>query len=108
MTGTQPDGTEPDGTEPDGTELDGTELDGNALAGPLREVFAVELTAARGICATCGRSGPLAEARLYARAPGLVARCPGCAAVLVRLVAGPGRTWVDLRGLAVVEVPTER
>jgi hypothetical protein len=99
------DGDALDGNALDGNALDGTELDGNALAGPLREVFAVELTAALGTCAGCGRSGPLAEARLYARAPGLVARCPGCAAVLVRLVAGPDRTWLDLRGLAVVEVP---
>ena len=99
-------GTGLDGAGLDGAGLDGTELDGNALAGPLREVFAVELTAARGTCAGCGRSGPLAEARVYARAPGLVARCPGCAAVLLRLVAGPDRTWLDLRGLAVIEVPT--
>ncbi len=86
--------------------MTGIELDGNALAGPLREVFAVELTAARGTCAGCGRTGPLAEARLYARAPGLVVRCRGCDAVLLRLVSGPGRSWVELRGLAVLEVPT--
>jgi hypothetical protein len=106
LDGPELDGPELDGTVLDGAALDGTELDGNALAGPLREVFAVELTAARGTCAGCGRSGPLAEARLYARAPGLVARCRSCAAVLLRLVAGPDRTWVDLRGLAVLEVPT--
>jgi hypothetical protein len=86
--------------------MTGTELDGNALAGPLREVFAVELTAARGTCAGCGRTGPLAEARLYADAPGLVVRCRGCEAVLLRLVTGPGRSWIELRGLAVLEVPT--
>ncbi len=95
-----------DGNELDGNELDGNELDGNALAGPLREVFAVELTAARGICAGCGRGGPLAEARVYAHAPGLVARCRVCAAVLARVVTGPDRSWVDLRGLAVIEVPS--
>jgi hypothetical protein len=86
--------------------MTGTELDGNALAGPLREVFAVELTAARGTCAGCGRIGPLAEARLYARAPGLVVRCRGCDAVLLRLTTGPGRSWIELRGLAVLEVPS--
>jgi Family of unknown function (DUF6510) len=82
------------------------ELDGNALAGPLRDLFAVELTAAWGTCASCGRRGPVAETVLYVHAPGLVARCRGCDAVLLRLVSGPGRTWLDLRGFAVVEVPT--
>jgi hypothetical protein len=45
--------------------------------------------------------------RLYARAPGIVLRCPGCDAVLLRLVQDPGppgRTWLDLRGLAVLQV----
>jgi len=81
-------------------------LDGNALAGALRDVFAVELTDAHGTCAGCGRRGRLAETRLYARAPGLVARCPGCDAMLLRMVTGPDRTWIDLRGLAVIEVRT--
>jgi hypothetical protein len=83
-----------------------TELDGNAMAGTLRELFAVELTAARGTCASCGRTGPLADAVVYARAPGVVARCRGCEAVLLRVVAAPARTMLDLRGLAVIEVPT--
>jgi predicted RNA-binding Zn-ribbon protein involved in translation (DUF1610 family) len=86
--------------------MTGADLDGNALAGPLRELFAVELTVALGTCANCGHSGPLAEARVYSRAPGVVVRCPTCEEVLIRVVAGPGRTWLDLRGLAVVEVPT--
>jgi len=81
-------------------------LDGNALAGALRTVFAVELTDAVGTCAGCGRRGAIAEARLYTRAPGLVARCTGCDGVLLRLVDGPNRTWLDLRGLSVIEVAT--
>jgi hypothetical protein len=86
--------------------MDETYLDGNALGGVLRTVFAVELTDAVGTCATCGRRSALAEARLYTRAPGLVGRCTGCDGVLLRLVAGPDRTWIDLRGLSVIEVPT--
>jgi Family of unknown function (DUF6510) len=88
------------------TEPGGGQLDGSALAGPLRELFAVELTAARGTCAGCGRRAPLADAVVYARAPGLVARCRGCSSVLIRLVVGADRSWLDLRGLAVIEVPT--
>ncbi len=66
-------------------------LDGNALAGPLSEIFAVDITAALGRCANCGRTGPVAALRLYVRAPGLVARCPGCDAVMMRLVRVPVR-----------------
>jgi hypothetical protein len=81
-------------------------LDGNAAAGPLREVFAVDVTAATGQCGVCGNTGPLGQARLYADAPGLVVRCTNCDGVLIRLVAGPGRTWLDLRGLAYLELAT--
>jgi hypothetical protein len=78
-------------------------LDGNAAAGVLREVFAVDVTSARGSCVGCGRTGPMAEARLFADAPGLVLRCAGCDAVLLRLVSGGGRRWLDLRGLSYLQ-----
>lgn len=81
-------------------------LDGNAAAGPLRDVFAVDVTAATGQCAGCGRTAVIAEARVYVQAPGLVARCAGCDSVLLRLVRGPGRTWLDLRGLAYLQLVT--
>jgi len=35
----------------------------------------------------------------------VVARCPGCGQVLVRLVRGPGRAWLDLRGLTYLQLP---
>ena len=35
--------------------------DGNALAGPLSEVFAVEVTTAVGRCRGCGTSSQLAD-----------------------------------------------
>lgn len=81
-------------------------LDGNVLAGPLAAVFAVELTAATGTCAHCGARGVLAQADVYTDAPGLVARCRACAEVLLRLATGDGRSWLDLRGLSVLEIPT--
>ncbi|TMR24163.1 hypothetical protein ETD86_05435 [Nonomuraea turkmeniaca] len=73
-------------------------LDGNALAGPLGEIFAVDVTAAIGRCASCGLTGPVAALRVYGPEPGLVARCPGCEEVVLRLVRGPGTAWLDLRG----------
>ena len=39
--------------------------DGNALAGPLQEIFAVDITAAIGRCVSCGLAGPVATLRVY-------------------------------------------
>jgi hypothetical protein len=80
-------------------------FDGNALAGPLREIFAMEVTAATGRCASCGRMNAIATLRVYDHAPGIVARCPGCDAVVLRLVRAPGRAWLDLRGMVSLEIP---
>jgi Family of unknown function (DUF6510) len=79
--------------------------DGNALAGPLREIFAVDVITASGRCAGCGRVDTVATLRVYADAPGLVARCPSCDSVVLRLVRGPDRAWLDLRGTVALEVP---
>jgi hypothetical protein len=83
--------------------------DGNALAGPLREIFAVDLTTAVGKCASCGNAGPVAALRVYTRAPGLVARCTACGEVVLRLVRGPASAWLDLRGALSlrIDLPTE-
>ncbi|MBX6749110.1 MAG: hypothetical protein IRY85_05465 [Micromonosporaceae bacterium] len=80
-------------------------VDGNDIAGATRELFAVDLTVARGRCATCGREAMVAEAHVYDRAPGIVARCASCESVLLRLVRAPDRAWLDLRGLSYLEVP---
>jgi hypothetical protein len=78
-------------------------LDGNAIAGQLVEVFGTELTTARGVCASCGASGLVAELVVYLQAPGTVVRCRSCSAVLMVLVTARGTTCVDLRGLAELE-----
>jgi hypothetical protein len=79
--------------------------DGNALAGPLQDVFCVDVSTAVGRCGNCGRTAAMAEVRVFDHAPGLVARCPVCDQVLLRLVHGPGRAWLDLRGLTYLQVP---
>jgi hypothetical protein len=84
--------------------MDETMLDGNAAAGDLQELFAVEVTQLVGVCAGCGRAGPLAEAHLFSLAPGLTLRCPGCDGVLARLVRLPDRTLFELRGLRRLEL----
>jgi hypothetical protein len=79
--------------------------DGSALAGPVGDLFRVDVTTAVGRCATCAHTGPMAEARVFDHAPGVVARCPECDQVLLRLVRGPDRAWLDLRGLTYLQLP---
>jgi uncharacterized Zn finger protein len=81
-----------------------THLDGNVLGGELSELFTVDLTAATGKCASCGTVSAIAQTRVYTDAPGVVARCPGCGAVMLRFARGPGRAWLDLRGIACLQL----
>lgn len=83
----------------------GRMLDGNAAAGPLAEIFAVELTSATSTCAHCSVASPLGAHHLYADAPGWVLRCPGCTQVVLRLAQTPGRILLDLRGSQLLEIP---
>jgi hypothetical protein len=78
--------------------VDGEFEDGNALAGPLSELFAVDIVSAEGRCTGCGTTGPVAQLRVYGPGPGLVARCPECGQVVLRLVRGAESAWLDLRG----------
>ena len=82
-------------------------LDVNAAAGPLAELFTVDLTLAVATCAGCGNSAPLATHPLYADAPALVVRCPNCAGVVLRYASSGGRLRLDLTGarLLTVTVP---
>jgi hypothetical protein len=83
-------------------------MDGNALAGPMRELFAVDVTTAAGQCAHCGLYGPVAAMHVYGAeqdAPGLVGRCPGCGAVMLRLVRGREAAWLDMGGVVSMRFP---
>lgn len=80
-------------------------VDGNALAGPFSEIFTADLTAASARCASCGLVGPVATLRVYTHAPGMVARCPGCDSVLIRLVRSRDAAWLDLRGTVSLRIP---
>jgi Family of unknown function (DUF6510) len=83
---------------------DRTFLDGNAAAGELGELFRFDVTAAIAECTTCGRTGALAQAHLYNRAPGIVVRCEHCQNPLVRPVRTPARSWLDLRGITYLQI----
>jgi Family of unknown function (DUF6510) len=79
-------------------------LDGNMLAGALGELFTTDITSATGRCVSCGSTGAIGQARVYPDAPGLVARCPACGEVVLRLVRAEGRAWLDLRGLTCLQL----
>ena len=79
-------------------------LDANAAAGPLTELFTVDLTVAMATCAGCGNTAPLAAHPLYADAPALVVRCPNCTGVVLRYASSDGRLRLDLTGARLLTV----
>jgi len=81
-------------------------LDGNAAAGELSRIFTMDVTAAEGCCAQCGTIKRFAEAHLYVQCPGVVARCPVCQHVLLRLVNVGQQVFLDVRGLTYLRLIT--
>lgn len=84
-------------------EMRDMKVDGNAIGGLLREIFAMEMTTAEATCAGCGSIHAIGRVDVYVNAPGTVVRCPACEQVLMRIVRGPGRYWVDLTGTRCLE-----
>jgi hypothetical protein len=79
-------------------------LDGNAIGGLLLELFGADVTAAASVCGGCGAREAVARLDVYVNAPGVVVRCCHCEAVMIRIVQGPGRTWLDFSGTASLEL----
>jgi len=75
------------------------------LGGELGELFMPDISAAVSQCASCGATAMMAQTMVYADAPGLIARCPACGAVMLRFVRGSGRAWLDLRGTSYLQFP---
>ena len=78
-------------------------LDGNAIGGVLLELFGDYMTAAGSICGSCGAREEMARLDVYIGA-GYVVRCHSCEAVMIRIVQGRSRTWIDLSGTASLEL----
>jgi hypothetical protein len=78
-------------------------LDGNAMAGDLFAAFGREMTAVLGRCRKCGTTAAVAELRVYARAPGTVARCSSCDVVAMVLVTIGDECRVHLPALELQE-----
>ena len=74
-------------------------LDGNAVAGEMTEIFSLDVTAAEGQCAHCGTIKHIAEAHVYVKCPGVVARCVVCRQILFRFVCVRQRVFLDVSGL---------
>lgn len=73
-------------------------LDGNAAGGRLRELFALDVTAAKIICDRCGAIAAVGAVRSYGGAMGAVLRCAHCDTVVLRLTHTPAGRWFDMRG----------
>jgi hypothetical protein len=80
-------------------------LDGNAAGGALLDLFARDVTAALATCAGCGASHPVGALLAYGHAMGVVLRCPGCEAAMLRLARMPGWVRVDASGLRLLAIP---
>jgi hypothetical protein len=75
-------------------------LDGNHVAGLLAEVFQFDMTMEWTACAACGARNQLGALQAYGHGMGAVLCCPGCGQIMLRIASGGGRWWLDLRGMA--------
>jgi hypothetical protein len=79
-------------------------LDGTAVGGLLRTIFAHEMTLVVAVCNECGSSDFLATVMVYNQGPGTIMRCPACDSILLRIVQGGGRYWLDFRGVRSLQI----
>ena len=83
-------------------------VDGNAAGGMFGELFALDLTAARAKCAACGAAEMVGALLVYAHGMGMVARCPHCEAIVMRMSRTPTHVWLDARGATSIAVTLPR
>jgi hypothetical protein len=87
--------------------MDENRLDGNAAAGVLAEIFTFEMTTAHCACAVCGATGAVGAQMAYMSEIGTVVRCAVCDNALIRVARqddGPGRYWLDLKGVEYLQL----
>ena len=77
-------------------------VDGNALAGPLFELFRVDMTTAESQCLGCHTLDLLARASVFISEMGAVMRCRNCGAVQAVLVDIAGTISLKLPGVALI------
>ena len=82
-------------------------LDGNAAAGILQAIFPFEMTLLQVTCAVCGATNALGATAAYLHGMGTVIRCPVCDNALIRVAQVKGRTFLDMRGVRVLQISTD-
>ena len=55
-------------------------------------------------CTGCGRMAPAGAEMVYLDAPGVVMRCLHCQSVLLTIVRADGRYWLNLPGVACLQI----
>ena len=90
------------------TFADALRVDGNAAGGMFGELFALDITAARAKCAGCGVAEIVGALQVYAHGMGMVARCPHCEGVVMRMSRTPTHVWLDARGATSIAVAVAR
>ncbi|MDP9345968.1 MAG: DUF6510 family protein [Actinomycetota bacterium] len=78
--------------------MDDLHTDANAIAALLEQVLGPGATAMDRRCQSCREVGPLAAHRLY-RGAGLVARCPHCGDLAMRIGLLGERVTVEWHGV---------
>jgi hypothetical protein len=73
-------------------------LDGNAAGGLLRELFALDVTAAEIVCSGCGAVAAVGAIRAYGGSMGAILRCAHCDTAVLRLTHTPAGLWLDMHG----------
>ena len=64
----------------------------------LRELFALDMTAAEIVCGGCGAVAEIGAVRVYGGPMGAILRCAHCDTVVLRLTHTPAGLWLDMRG----------
>ena len=101
--------TRGEASHPSGEKIgDVLRVDGNAVGGMFGELFAVDLTGARAKCAGCGAAEMVGALLVYAHGMGMVARCPHCDSVVMRVSRTPTHLWLDAQGAKSISVAVGR
>ena len=85
-------------------QVEDARLDGNSAAGALRDLFAVDTTAAMATCAGCGRSAPVGALLDYGHAMGVILRCAYCYTAVLRMAHTRRQIFVDFSGVSCLVV----
>jgi len=79
-------------------------LDGNAAGGILQEIFPFEMTLVQVTCTGCGTTNAIGATAVYMHGMGTIVRCPVCDTALIRVAQTKGRTFLDMRGVRVLQI----